>query len=161
MIRVCRDKEAKRICEIINEAARAYKGVIPDDCYREPYMPEKELEREMRRVIFYGWEINKNLVGVMGIEPIKDVTLIRHAYILPQYQHQGIGKKLLKHLKNQAKTSRLMVGAWADAHWAIAFYRKQGFNLLLEKDKLLAQYWDIPPRQIETSIVMGRDTGRK
>jgi GNAT superfamily N-acetyltransferase len=91
----------------------------------------------------------------MGIEPIKDVTLIRHAYVLPEYQNRGIGSKLMKHLIHLTTTPLLLVGMWADAHWAIAFYRKHGFKLLPEKDKLLADYWDIPPRQIETSVVMG------
>ncbi|OGO32608.1 MAG: hypothetical protein A2Z29_05030 [Chloroflexi bacterium RBG_16_56_11] len=161
MIRLCRVEDMKTMFEIINGAARAYRGVIPEDCYHEPYMTEAELEREMKRVSFYGWEVDKKLVGVMGIEPIKNITLIRHAYILPEYQHRGIGKKLLKHLKSRTRTPRLLVGTWADAHWAIAFYRKHGFNLLPENDKLLAQYWDIPQRQIETSVVMGLETGRK
>ena len=155
MIRICQAKDAGRIYSIINEAAKAYDGVIAADCYHQPYMPEEELEREMKRVIFYGWEVDGELLGIMGIEPIKDVTLIRHAYVLPQYQNQGIGNKLLDHLKSQTTTPSLMVGTWAAAHWAIAFYRKHGFNLLPEKDKLLADYWDIPPRQIETSVVMG------
>ncbi|MCK4274646.1 MAG: GNAT family N-acetyltransferase [Dehalococcoidales bacterium] len=155
MIRICQAKDAGRIYSIINEAAKAYDGVIAADCYHQPYMPEEELKREMKRVIFYGWEVDGELLGIMGIEPIKDVTLIRHAYVLPQYQNQGIGNKLLDHLKSQTTTPSLMVGTWAAAHWAIAFYRKHGFNLLPEKDKLLADYWDIPPRQIETSVVMG------
>ena len=91
----------------------------------------------------------------MGIEPIKDVTLIRHAYVLPQWQQQGIGRKLLSHLKGLITTPRLLVGTWAAAHWAIDFYRKHGFNLLSDKDKLLADYWDIPQRQVETSVVLG------
>ncbi len=155
MIRICQAKDAGKIYSIINEAAKAYDGVIAADCYHQPYMPEEELEREMKRVIFYGWEVDGELLGIMGIEPIKDVTLIRHAYVLPQYQNQGIGNKLLDHLKSQTTTPSLMVGTWAAAHWAIAFYQKHGFNLLPEKDKLLADYWDIPPRQIETSVVMG------
>jgi len=155
MIRRCQAEDAGKIYSIINEAARAYDGVIEADCYHQPYMPEEELEREMKRVIFYGWEVNGELVGIMGIEPIKNVTLIRHAYVLPQYQNQGIGNRLLDHIKSLTITSTLLVGTWAAAHWAIAFYRKHGFNLLPEKDKLLADYWDIPPRQIETSVVMG------
>jgi len=155
MIRICQAKDAGKIYSIINEAAKAYDGVIAADCYHQPYMPEEELEREMKRVIFYGWEVDGELLGIMGIEPIKDVTLIRHAYVLPQYQNQGIGNKLLDHIKSLTITSTLLVGTWAAAHWAIAFYQKHGFNLLPEKDKLLADYWDIPPRQIETSVVMG------
>ena len=155
MIRKCQANDAARIYFVINEAAKAYDGVIPADCYHQPYMPMEELEKEMKRVIFYGWEVNGELVGIMGIEPIKDVTLIRHAYVLPQWQKQGIGNYLLSHLRSLVTTSRLLVGTWAAAHWAIAFYRKHGFNLLPDKDKLLADYCDIPQRQIEISVVMG------
>lgn len=155
MIRKCQAGDATRICFIINEAAKAYDGFIPADCYHQPYMPHDELEKEMKRVTFYGWEVNGGLVGIMGIEPIKDVTLIRHTYVLPQWQKQGIGNNLLNHLKGQVTTSLLLVGTWAAAHWALAFYQKHGFRLLSDKDKLLADYWDIPPRQIETSVVMG------
>ena len=155
MIRKCQVNDATRMYFIINEAAKAYSGVIPADCYHQPYMPKEELEKEMKRVTFYGWEANGELVGIMGIEPIKDITLIRHAYVLPRWQNQGIGRALLNHLKGMVTTSRLLVGTWADARWAIAFYRKHGFRLLPDKDKLLAHYWDIPRRQIETSVVMG------
>ena len=155
MIRKCQAGDATKICVIINEAAKAYDGFIPADCYHQPYMPHDELEKEMKRVTFYGWEVNGGLVGIMGIEPIKGVTLIRHTYVLPRWQKQGIGNKLLNHLKGQVTTSRLLVGTWAGAHWALAFYQKHGFRLLPDKDKLLADYWDIPPRQIETSVVMG------
>ncbi len=155
MIRKCQAGDATKICVIINEAAKAYDGFIPADCYHQPYMPHDELEKEMKRVTFYGWEVNGGLVGIMGIEPIKGVTLIRHTYVLPRWQKQGIGNKLLNHLKGQVTTSRLLVGTWAGAHWALAFYQKHGFSLLPDKDKLLVDYWDIPSRQIETSVVMG------
>ena len=155
MIRRCQASDALRIYKIINEAAKAYDGVIAVDCYHQPYMPLDELEREMQRVIFYGWEIDNELVGIMGIEPIKDVTLIRHAYVLPPYQDQGIGHRLLDHLKSLTTTARLLVGTWAAARRAIAFYEKHGFSRLPDKYKLLAEYWDIPSRQIETSVVMG------
>ena len=155
MIRVCQPSDAKRMHSIINEAAKAYEGVIPVDCYHQPYMPMGELEQEMKRMTFFGWEVNGELVGVTGFEPIKDVTLIRHAYILPQWQKQGIGSKLLNHLKGLVTTSRLLVGTWADARWAITFYKKHGFKLLPDKDELLRTYWDIPQRQIETSVVLG------
>ena len=155
MIRKCQASEAQRICFIINEAAKAYDGIIPADRYHQPYMPLDELEREMKRVTFYGWEANGELVGIMGIEPIKDVTLIRHAYVLPDCQRQGIASKILEYLKSLTITSRLLVGTWADARWAIAFYRKHGFKLMPDKDKLLKTYWDIPQRQIETSVVLG------
>ena len=127
MIRKCQPGDMNRIYFIINEAARAYEGVIPADCYHQPYMPVDELEREMKRVSFSGWEVNGELVGVMGSEIIKDVTLIRHAYVLPSWQKCGIGGKLLNHLEGLVTTPHLLVGTWADAHWAIRFYQKQGF----------------------------------
>ena len=157
MIRKCQPCDAERIYFIINEAAKAYESIIPDDCYHQPYMPRDELEREMKRMSFFGWEVNRELVGVMGFEPVEDVTLIRHAYVLPQWQRQGIGSKLLGHLKRLVTTPRLLVGTWADAHWAIDFYKKHGFNLLPNKDELLETYWDIPQRQIETSVVLGME----
>ena len=160
MIRQCLADDAPRIYFIINEAAKAYEGVIPADCYHQPYMPMEELEREMGRVTFSGWEENGELVGIMGIEPIKDVTLIRHAYVLPRWQKQGIGHNLLNHPNGLATTPRILVGTWADAHWAIAFYQKHGFRLLPDKDKLLSDYWDIPQRQIETSVVLGMEIRR-
>ena len=159
MIHKCQPGDAKRIHVIINEAARAYQGVIPADCYHQPYMAMDELEREMKRMTFFGWEVNGELVGITGFEPIKDVTLIRHAYVLPRWQRQGIGTKLLDYLKSLVITSRLLVGTWADAHWAIDFYQKHGFELLPDKDELLKTYWDIPYRQIETSVVLGVEVG--
>ncbi len=155
MIRACQPGDTKRIYFIIDEAAQAYEGVIPADCYHQPYMAMAELKREMNRMTFFGWEANRELVGVTGFEPIKDVTLIRHAYVLPQWQRQGIGSKLLNHLKGLVTTSRLLVGTWADAHWAIDFYQKRGFSLQPNKNELLKTYWDIPQRQIETSVVLG------
>jgi len=155
MIRECQPNDIDRIYLIINEAAQAYEGVIPADCYHQPYMPMEELEREMKRMTFFGWEVNRDLIGVMGFEPIKDVTLIRHAYVLPQWQRQGIGSKLLNHLRGLVTTSHLLVGTWADAQWAIAFYQRHGFSLLPDKDELLKTYWHIPQRQIQTSVVLG------
>jgi len=160
MIRMCQPGDIDRIHFIINEAAKAYKGAIPTDCYHQPYMPKDELEQEMKRMTFFGQEVNRELVGIMGFQPIKDVTLIRHAYVLPQWQKQGIGSRLLNHLEGLVTTSRLLVGTWADAQWAIAFYQKHGFGLVPDKDELLKTYWDIPQRQIETSVVLGIDVGR-
>jgi len=159
MIRQCEETDTQRIFEIVNEAAAAYEGVIADDCYHQPYMSREELEREMTRVTFFGWVEKGDLVGVMGMEPVRDVTLIRHAYVLPQYQGRGIGRRLLEHLIKLTQTPRLLVGTWAAAEWAIDFYRKNGFDLLPDKDGLLRKYWDIPPRQVETSVVMGVATG--
>jgi len=157
VIRECQPGEIKRIYYIINEAAKAYEGVIPADRYHQPYMPMDELEQEMKQMTFFGEEVNGKLVGVMGFQPVKDVTLIRHAYVLPQWQRQGISSKLLNNLKRLVTTSRLLVGTWADAHWAIAFYKKHGFSLLPDKDELLRTYWNIPQRQIEISVVLGID----
>jgi len=161
MIRECQPADIDRIYFIINKAAKIYENVIPADRYHKPYMPMEELKREMKRMTFFGWEVNGELVGVIGFEPVKDVTLIRHAYVLPQWQKQGIGSKLLNYLKGLVITSRLLVGTWADVYWAINFYKKHGFNLLPDKDKLLKTYWGIPQRQIETSVVLGHKIYRK
>ena len=157
MIRQCQLDDTERIYFIINEAARAYEGVIPADRYHQPYMSREELEREMKRMTFTGWAADEKLVAVMGLEPVKDVTLIRHAYVLPDWQQRGIGSKLLDHLMTLVTTRRLLVGTWAAASWAIRFYQKHGFDLLPDMEELLRTYWDIPERQIETSVVLGID----
>lgn len=156
-MRICSKSDITRVYFIINEAARAYDGVIPVDCYHQPYMPLPELEGEMRRMTFYGWEDNGKLIGVMGSEPVQDVTLIRHAYVLPAWQSRGIGAILLKHIMDRVKTSRVMVGTWTANKRAIAFYERYGFKLLPDKDRILKTYWAISSRQIETSIVMGNE----
>jgi GNAT superfamily N-acetyltransferase len=153
-------KDRKRIFNIINTAAQVYKGVIPADCYHEPYMPEEEMRNEINTMTFFGWEEEQKLIGVMGFQPVRDVTLIRHAYVHPQYQGKGIGTKLLAHLKQLTKTSRLLVGTWADASWAIHFYQKHGFTLQRNKDELLLNYWNISERQRETSVVLEIRTDR-
>ena len=158
MIRQCRASEIQRMYFIINRAAEAYEGIIPADCYRQPYMPLAELVKEMARVTFYGWEADGEIVGIMGMEPVKDTTLIRHAYVLPEHQRKGIASELLDRIMRLVKTPRLLVGTWADASWAISFYQKHSFRLLPDKDRLLQKYWDIPQRQIETSVVLGIDT---
>jgi GNAT superfamily N-acetyltransferase len=157
MIRKLSNTDTDAVYEIINRAARAYKGAIPDDCYHAPYMPKEEMQREMSSMTFFGWEEQRRLVGVMGFQPVKDVTLIRHAYVLPDHQRKGIGTILLDQLKQMAMTKQLLVGTWADATWAIDFYQKQDFKLMPDKDELLMRYWDIPQRQIETSVVLGID----
>lgn len=154
MIRKCTKDDRERIYYIINEAAKKYEGVIPEDRYRTPYMPMEELEAEMGRMEFAGWEDDSELVGVMGLEPVKDTTLIRHAYVLPSCQGKGTGSKLLEYLKETVKTPELLVGTWADSYWAIDFYKKHGFLLRDDKDDLLKMYWDIPVRQIENSVVL-------
>jgi GNAT superfamily N-acetyltransferase len=155
MIKELSYKDKSTIYRIINAAAVAYKSVIPDDCFHEPYMPEEELDREIKGMTFFGWEEGGSVVGVMGFQPVKDVTLIRHAYVLPEYQGKGIGSRLIDYLKRITGTKRLLVGTWADATWAIEFYQKRGFKLMRDKDALLKKYWNIPPRQIETSVVLG------
>ncbi|OGO05677.1 MAG: hypothetical protein A2Z76_04610 [Chloroflexi bacterium RBG_13_56_8b] len=157
MIRQCQPQDIERLYFIINEAAQAYEGAIPADCYPQPYMPMSELEEELKRVTFFGWEANGELVGVMGLEPIKDTTLIRHAYVLPQWQRQGISTKLLGYVKTLVSTPRLLVGTWAGARWAIDFYENRGFSLLPDTDELLKSYWDISQRQIKTSVVLGTE----
>jgi GNAT superfamily N-acetyltransferase len=154
MLRELTSRNADTIFDVINKAAGAYKGAIPADCYHEPYMTKEELYHEMGSMTFFGWEEEGKLVGVMGFQPVKDVTLIRHAYVLPDYQRRGIGTRLLDHLRQMTKTKGLLVGTWADATWAIEFYQKRGFRLMPNKDELLNMYWSIPQRQIETSVVL-------
>jgi len=145
------------ILTVVNDAAIAYKGKIPSDRWKEPYMSAQELKEEIEGgVQFYGLKDNNVLVAVMGIQLVKDVTLIRHAYVLTSYQRKGYGGKLLKHLLALAETSTLYVGTWEAADWAIKFYQKNGFKLVSkeEKNKLLKKYWSIPERQVETSVVL-------
>lgn len=142
---------------VINDAAEAYRGVIPEDQWREPYMLADELKGEIESGIdFFGWVEDNTLVAVMGIQRAKDVTLIRHAYVLASHQRSGIGEKLLKHLLSIAQTSVVLVGTWEAAYWALRFYEKHGFKLMSRKetDNLLRKYWTITERQIETSVVL-------
>jgi GNAT superfamily N-acetyltransferase len=157
MIRECTVADAERICFVINEAAQAYKGVIPDDCWHEPYMPLDELRREMAGMTFFGWDEGDGLVGVMGYQPLGEVTLVRHAYVLSARQGEGIGGRLIEHLK-ALSAGRLLVGTWQAAAWAIRFYERHGFRRLGhgESQELLRRYWEIPSRQRETSLVLER-----
>jgi GNAT superfamily N-acetyltransferase len=157
VIRPCNQADLGRMCEVINDAATAYEGAIPADCYHQPYMPLDELEQEMRRMTFYGWEEDGRLIGVAGYEPIRDVTLMRHCYVLSDRQRRGVASALVRHVMDVTTTERLLVGTWAAATWAIRFYEKHGFRLLPDGDALLQTYWDIPARQRETSVVLGRD----
>jgi GNAT superfamily N-acetyltransferase len=157
VIRPCNQGDLGRMCEVINDAATACEGAIPADCYHQPYMPLDELEREARRMTLYGWEEDGRLIGVAGYEPIKDVTLMRHCYVLSDRQRQGVGGALVRHVMDVTTTERLLVGTWAAATWAIRFYEKHGFRLLPDGDALLRTYWDIPARQRETSVVLGRE----
>jgi len=156
MIRRCNQGDVKQIWVIINDGARAYKGVIPADRWTEPYMSKGELQHEIEQgVVFWGYEENGTLQGVMGIQRVQDVTLIRHSYVRSSTQNRGIGSQLLAHLLDLAE-SPVLIGTWADAVWAIRFYQKHGFQVmsLLEKEKLLRRYWTIPERQAETSVVL-------
>ncbi len=157
MIRQCLDIDAKRIAEVINEAATAYRGAIPEDCWRDPYMPVEELEQEMKTMTFFGWDSpeRNQLVGVMAYQPGDGVTLIRHAYVLPQYQGQGIGGKLLSRL-TRISTGRLLIGTWKAATWAISFYESHGFQPLSDEESqaLLLRYWRVPQRQREESVIL-------
>ena len=157
MIRICRSQDMQAMQAIINAAATVYDGHIPSDCYHQPYMPREELKLEMQRMTFLGWEESGKLIAVMGSEQSKDVTLLRHAYTLPEHQGKGIGSRLLERIVAQTKTSRLLVGTWADATWAVSFYQRHGFTLLADKDALLKIYWNIPQRQIDTSVVLGKN----
>jgi N-acetylglutamate synthase-like GNAT family acetyltransferase len=156
MIRECDDTDFEIIYAIINEAAQRYQGVIPEDCWKRPYMSRKELQHEIDAdVVFWGYEEDGELMGVMGIQHVQDVTLIRHAYVRPQKQQHGIGKKLLNALC--AKPHRpMLIGTWADAEWAIRFYQKHGFGLVTreEKNRLLEKYWTISARQADASVVL-------
>jgi GNAT superfamily N-acetyltransferase len=158
VIRPCEDEDGAAILEIINAAAVAYRGVIPADRWHEPYMSAAEFDAELAAgVVFYGEQAEGQLRGVMGIQDVADVQLIRHAYVAPAAQGQGIGGALLEHLMRD-RTATVLVGTWAAAQWAIAFYIRHGFAQVSDEDKtrLLQRYWTIPERQVETSVVLRR-----
>ena len=158
MIRTCTAADIPVMDAIINEAAEKYRGVIPADCWHEPYMSRRELESEIAAgVRFSGWEEAGELVGVMGVQNVKDATLIRHAYVRTAQQGRGIGGKLLNELSSKV-AGPLLIGTWADASWAIRFYQGHGFHLMPteEKNRLLGVYWTIPDRQRDTSVVLVR-----
>jgi GNAT superfamily N-acetyltransferase len=162
MIRRCDDRDFEVIWDTINDGARAYKGIIPSDRWTEPYMSREKLRHEIEEGVgFWGYEEAGTLIGAMGIQPVKDVTLIRHAYVRSSSQKRGIGGHLLSHLLGLA-SGPVLIGTWADAVWAIRFYEKYGFVLAgpQEKDRLLKKYWSIPERQIETSVVLVEATRR-
>jgi N-acetylglutamate synthase-like GNAT family acetyltransferase len=156
MIRQCTDMDFETLYTVINDSARAYKGVIPVDCWTEPYMSREYLRRELEAgVIFQGHEMDGELVGVMGIQDVQDVTLIRHAYVQTSFRGRGIGGALITHLK-ALSTRPTLVGTWEAAVWAVGFYEKYGFRLVSneEKDRLLRKYWTITERQAENSVVL-------
>ena len=156
-LRPIRDDELDEVLAIVNAAAEAYRGVIPEDRWHDPYMSAAELDREIAAgVAFWGLDDDGGtLAGVMGIQAVRDVDLIRHAYVRPGLQGGGIGRLLLEDLIGKAERP-LLVGTWAAATWAIRFYERNGFELVTreEKDRLLQTYWDIPQRQVQTSVVL-------
>ena len=156
MIRVCIDNDFEAILQIINDAAEAYRGIIPVDRWHEPYMPREELRAEVSAgVAFLGYEKDGELAGVMGTQNVQDVTLIRHSYVRTVQRGQGIGGELLDRIMGQA-TKPVLIGTWADAVWAVRFYGNHGFKVVStqEKETLLRKYWNVPDRQIETSVVL-------
>lgn len=156
MIRRCEENEFDRVLAVVNDGAEAYRGIIPPDRWHEPYMGADELEREIAAAVdFWGFEGDEELLGVMGIQSVEDVTLIRHAYVRTARQRQGVGGALLDHLLGLSERPYL-IGTWAAADWAVDFYEKNEFRRVTpeEKDRLLRTYWSIPERQIETSVVL-------
>lgn len=155
-IREARPDDLPAMLEIVDRAAQAYRGVIPPDCWHEPYMPEAELRQEIADGIeFWLAERNGAPAGMMGIQDRGDVALVRHAYVSPDVQRAGVGTALLRHV--EALTAKpILIGTWAAATWAIAFYRRNGYSVVTgaEKDSLLRRFWSIPERQIETSVVL-------
>jgi GNAT superfamily N-acetyltransferase len=163
MIRRCDDHDFEQIWTIVNDGARAYQGVIPADRWSEPYMSKVELREEIDGgVVFWGYEESGALDGVMGLQAVQDVTLIRHAYVRTGRQKRGIGAQLLGRLETLASTP-VLIGTWADAVWAIRFYEKHGFQVVRpdQKDQLLRRYWTVPERQIDTSVVLADQRWRE
>jgi N-acetylglutamate synthase-like GNAT family acetyltransferase len=160
MISECKESDFNTIFEIINDAAQAYKRIIPQDRWHEPYMSIAELRAQIDDgIVFWGLERDGQMLGVMGIQDKGDVTLIRHAYVITKAQKQGIGEKLLRHLQSMTEKP-ILIGTWAAASWAISFYQKNGYMLVSEEEKnrLLRRYWSIPERQVETSVVLADKT---
>lgn len=163
MIRRCHESDLDAIFEIINDGAQAYRGIIPVDRWREPYMPLEELKQEIEEgVRFWGLERDGQLLGVMGLQDRGDVGLIRHAYVRTRAQGLGVGTRLLRHLESSSKRP-MLVGTWAAASWAISFYERNGYARVTEEEKsrLLRTYWTIPDRQVETSVVLANEIWRK
>ena len=159
MISEYKKTDTSKILYIINNASLRYKGIIPDDCWYEPYMSEQELIDEFNDgVCMYGYHQNNKLIGVIGVQEVKDVILIRHAYTLSSYQGKGVGSMLLENLLKKNQNSRLLVGTWKKAEWAIRFYEKFGFILHAKEQStlLLKKYWKIPSKQIKNSVVLER-----
>jgi GNAT superfamily N-acetyltransferase len=163
MIRRCDNSDFEQIWTIINDGAQAYRGIIPADRWAEPYMSQEKLQHEIDAgIVFWGFIEDEFLAGVMGIQDVQDVTLIRHAYVRTSSQKRGIGAQLLSHLR-ELTNRPVLIGTWADAVWAIQFYQRHGFECvdIDEKNRLLKKYWTIPERQIETSIVLADQKWRE
>jgi len=159
MIRKYTKIDSSKILHVINDAAKKYKGIIPDDCWHEPYMSEQELIDEFNdEVRMYGYHDNNKLIGVIGIQEVQDIILIRHAYTLTSYQNKGTGSAMLEYLLKKSQNSRLLVGTWKNATWAIRFYEKFGFVVHAKEQStlLLKKYWKIPSKQIKNSVVLER-----
>ena len=156
MIRKCARQDVDSMLAVINDAAEAYRGIIPDDRFKQPYMPREELLEEIDAgVVFYGYRIDHELIAVMGIQDKGEVTLMRHAYVTTHIRRRGIGSQLLVYLQ-QLTAKPILIGTWADARWAIRFYEKHGYRRVspADKDRLLQTYWSIPARQVEASVVL-------
>lgn len=163
LIRKSTEADLPAMLAIINDAAQAYRGVIPADRWHEPYMPRDEMVKEMAAgVVFWLAEQRGELVGLIGLQDKGEVALVRHAYIAPTVQRMGVGTRLLHHAEALVDKP-ILIGTWAAASWAIDFYRRNGFTLVprTEKDRLLRTYWSIPDRQIETSVVLADDRWRQ
>ena len=163
MIRECKESDFTMMLETMNDAAQAYKGIIPDECWNEPYMSLEELKKEIEDgVVFWGLEKDGQLLGIMGIQDKDELTLIRHAYIRTQAQKLGIGTMLLRHMENTTEKP-ILIGTYAAAIWAISFYEKNGYTLVSEEEKnqLLKKYWSVPERQKETSVVLANQRWKK
>ena len=157
MIRRCSEEDKLVICEVINDAAQAYQGRIASRFLTDPYMPLSELDEEINTVAFYGYDDQRVLVGVMGIEAVKDVTLLRHAYVRSTHQRHGIGTALLEHIIAATPTERLLLGTWKNS-WAVGFYLKHGFRQMPEPGRLLEEYWPRVSRaQADASVVLALD----
>ena len=159
MVSECKKTDTSKILHVINDASLRYQGIIPNDCWHQPYMSEQELIDEFSDgVRMFGYHYDNKLIGVIGIQEIKDVILIRHAYTLTSYQNKGTGSMLLEHLLKKNQNSRLLVGTWKNAEWAIRFYEKFGFILHTKEQStlLLKKYWKIPSKQIKNSVVLER-----
>ena len=162
-IRLSREADRPAMLAIINEAAQAYRGVIPADRWHEPYMPAAELAGEIGAgVVFWVAEDERHMLGVMGMQDKGDVTLVRHAYVTPAVQRKGVGQALLRHVRRLTERP-VLIGTWAAASWAIDFYKRNGFAMVsrTEKEQLLRRYWSIPARQVETSVVLADERWRK